>query len=38
MTTQPPSMGPHWQIWVGLFVGAGMIATIVYTIIENFWG
>jgi len=38
MSAQRNSIGPGWQIWVGLFVAVGIVATIAYTIIENFYG
>jgi hypothetical protein len=27
-----------WQLTVGLFVALGCLATVAYTIVENFWG
>jgi hypothetical protein len=32
------SEGSAWQIGAALLVLAGALATIVYTVVENFWG
>ena len=30
--------GSVWQIWVGILVGLGMLATAAVAIIETYWG
>lgn len=34
----PDGNKSHWQIRVALLVAAGLIATIVMTVIEVYWG
>ena len=36
--TQDEKQAAGWEIWVGLFVAAGMIITIGWAIFETFWG
>ena len=38
MTKEPERKPARWQIWVGLFVGLGMAATIGWAVIETYWG
>jgi hypothetical protein len=30
--------GSRWQLWVGLFVAVGSVATIGLAVVETFWG
>jgi hypothetical protein len=30
--------GSAWQVWVGILVGLGMIATAAVAIVETYWG
>jgi hypothetical protein len=30
--------GAAWQIWVGIFVGLGLVATAAMAIVETYWG
>jgi cytochrome b len=34
----PDEAGAPWEIWVGLFVAAGMIVTIGWAVFETYWG
>lgn len=36
--TSKNERGSAWQIWVGILVGLGMVATAAVAIIETYWG
>jgi len=38
MSENSSEAGSRWQMWVGVFVGFGIAATIGYTIFETFAG
>jgi hypothetical protein len=38
MAARSDQKGGRWQIWVGLFVAVGALATIALAVIETFWG
>jgi hypothetical protein len=38
MSENRSDAGSKWQMWVGVFVGVGIIATIGYTVFETFAG
>jgi hypothetical protein len=35
---RPRERGARWQVWVGLFVLLGSIATVAYAFAESWWG
>ena len=38
LMTSKDEPGSLWQIWVGILVGVGMVATAAVAIIETYWG
>jgi len=38
MTVEKNRPGPKWQLWVGIFVVLGIVATVAYAFGETFFG
>ncbi len=38
LMTSKNERGAAWQIWVGILVGIGMVATAAVAIVETYWG